>query len=173
MKTVLAIAISLFISITSWAEAGAKPRKEPFKNKEELLKVFFEAGFSGVFEFKANSNFSIYSPVINGQQQVEVQKNTVGVHASSEGVKWERVPALDYEIKSAALGRVDIFGYKMGTKRFEAYKVGGFAICHRIEDGFVFDTTQSRHQKNFSTCIAVPMDVNEVIERLEQKGYLN
>lgn len=172
MKTFLTVIVSFLLSMSAWAEAGKQPKRQPFASKDQLLQVLFDAGFSRVFEFKANSNFAIYSPSQNAQQEGEVRKTTVGFHASSEGVDWERIPALDYELRSAGIGRVNIFGYKVGTKRFEAYKVGGFAICHRVEDGFVFDTTQSRHQKNFSSCIAVPMDVNEVIERLELRGYL-
>lgn len=165
----LVVLLPLFL-ITSMAFATEEKKKDPFPSKESFFQALFEAGLPQVFEFKASaSSFAVVREELNSRQETMIKKSSMDQYLQATK-DWERVPALDYLVQSAMLGAVNIAGAKMGTKRYEAYKVGGFAICHKLEEGYIF-----RHfdGSNFHSCIAVPMDVNEVIERLELRGFLD
>lgn len=161
----------LFLSFAVFASPEAE--RKPFPDRDSLLQALFEAGFPQVFEFKVNaSSFTVASGKLDSNQEVVIHRNSMEKYLK-ETDDWERVPALDYLVQSAMLGSVNIAGVKLGTKRFEAFKVGGFAICHRMEDGHVFKSLSSFDGSEFHSCIAVAMDVNEVIERLELRGLLD
>jgi hypothetical protein len=174
IKILVLLAGLLIASSTAMAtNSGSTAKKNPFPNRAAFLTALFDAGFNHVFEFKANaSQFSVLQASLDSKQQTKVKKLSMGQYVQTSQ-DWERVPALDYV--QGSLGHMNVMGIKFGSKRFEAYKVGGFAICHRIEDGYAFDFNSAIENsgRGFDTCIAVPMDVNEVIERLELRGLLD
>lgn len=162
-----------FLFLSSLALASQPANKGPFSDRDALLRAILDAGFPHVFEFKVdNSSFNVAQEKVNSRQEVVVHRQSMEKYLQ-ETSEWERVPSLDYLVQSGMLGSINIGGVKLGTKRYEAFKVGGFAICHRLEEGHAFKSLESFNGGRFHSCITVAMDVNEVIERLELRGSLD
>ena len=146
MTILLKVLVTLFVLLPA-KSAATTPL---FNSFEELLSVFYRAGYTTVMDVP-KGHVVIHQAKVRGPAGTSIQ-----VLSQSVG-QVQRIPALDYAGENKpALSLV-------WKEAYRAYKVGESFLCYQYEG-----TSYAANKDMFSRCLIFPRPIDEVVLAVSQ-----